>query len=526
LIDPSDERETLTFKRSFFGTLKRKEGVILIFCLLAGLSLRFYAFDQKSLWVDEIYTLNDSRDSLKGQLEFYGKNPSYPQAPLFFALTHLFSLFSKPEKELRIFPVLFGALSIPALYYLARLFSPSIAIPCTISLTLMTYHISLSQDARSYSLLMFLATLGLSLLMKYLVTLRKRYLVPGAFVYALLFYTSYSSLPFLAFSQILWLYRTNEERPQPSLSAFFTFNALLLFFCAPWALFLFLSYTGQPLTQIIAHPFDRGEISVYEIIYGIFHDWMPFPPLMILSALFFVFSLFTAGTKRNSLLFLTILFLPLVSLYIFCKWINIQHHFASRYFICFLPLFLIALYLSIQGIECNIRRYLKTVNLTGLFLFLLIASNLALLPLYYRSEKQDYRRLATFLKLHLQEGDKIIDADGRLVGLLYYLGVPVQGRFYFLDYRKFTQEETEFRKSFVYQNRVFTIYYSKTCCSQYLGDGKRLWILAERESAEWLKENTPSVAISTEVFLMAPGPPRMPPCIFFSGISNRLTRRE
>jgi hypothetical protein len=128
-----------------------------------------------------------------------------------------------------------------------------------------------------------------------------------------------------------------------------------------------------------------------------------------------------------------------------------------------------------------------------LFLFLLIATNLTLLPLYYQSEKQDYRRLATFLKLHLKEGDKIIDSDGRLLGLLYYLGVPIQGRFYHLDYWNFTEGETEYRKSFVYQNKVFTIYHSKTCCDQYLGDGSRLWIFSGIQSAEWLKRNTPSV---------------------------------
>jgi hypothetical protein len=128
-----------------------------------------------------------------------------------------------------------------------------------------------------------------------------------------------------------------------------------------------------------------------------------------------------------------------------------------------------------------------------LFVLIFIATNLMMLPLYYRSEKQDFRRLATFLKYQLREGDKIIDADARLLGLLYYLKIPVQGRYYRMDYWRFSESENEYRKSFVYQNRVFTIYYSSSCCDQYLGDGNRLWIVAGVQTAEWFKKNTPSV---------------------------------
>ena len=126
-----------------------------------GLALRVYTFDLKSLWIDEIYTFEDSRDDLTGQLKFYKENPTFLQAPLFFILTHQFYPFPKPERDLRIIPLIFGVLSIPLIYFLSRLFSSTIVLPCTLSLTFMTYHISLSQDGRSYSLLLFLGMAGL-----------------------------------------------------------------------------------------------------------------------------------------------------------------------------------------------------------------------------------------------------------------------------------------------------------------------------------------------------------------------------
>src|SRR4030043_2295489 len=140
---------------------KQKEILILLLCLLIGFALRFYTFDRKSLWLDEIHTFNDSRSGFKDQLKFYEENPNYLPPPLFFLLTHQFYPFTRPERDLRIIPLIFGSLSIPMIYLLARLFSSNIAIPCTLSLTFMVYHINFSQDGRFYSFLMFVAMAGL-----------------------------------------------------------------------------------------------------------------------------------------------------------------------------------------------------------------------------------------------------------------------------------------------------------------------------------------------------------------------------
>src|SRR4030043_1043653 len=110
---------------------KSKEILILILCLLIGFALRFYLFDKKSLWMDEVHTFNDSRDDFRAHLRFYKENPTFLHPPLFFMLTHQFYPFAKPERDLRIIPLIFGTLSIPMIYLLARSFSPLIALFCT-----------------------------------------------------------------------------------------------------------------------------------------------------------------------------------------------------------------------------------------------------------------------------------------------------------------------------------------------------------------------------------------------------------
>jgi hypothetical protein len=62
----------------------RKEMIILILCLLTGFALRFYTFEQKSLWLDEIYTFNEAKYGPEGKLKFYEEKPYHLHPPLFF----------------------------------------------------------------------------------------------------------------------------------------------------------------------------------------------------------------------------------------------------------------------------------------------------------------------------------------------------------------------------------------------------------------------------------------------------------
>ncbi len=333
-------------------TVREKEFLILILCILVGFALRFYTFDQKSLWLDEIYTLGDSRDDLRGQINFYKDNPTYLQAPLFFMITHQFYPFTKPERDLRIIPLVFGTLSIPMIYFLARQFSTSIALPCSLSLTFMTYHISLSQDGRSYTFLMVIGMAGLLSFMKHLKTAKKGYLFLAAFLYSVLLHTSYSSILFILFSQTLWFYRAGEESQKPGLSSFLILNGLILLFCLPWILFVAVHYKSQSLSPLLQM---ESSTSFWHILYGVFNDWAPHLPLMIVSVMLLILLPVLSRCRRNALLLLAVFVSPMGGVYLFCKAIDFSHFVTSRYFINFLPLFLITLFLSVEALKKNSR---------------------------------------------------------------------------------------------------------------------------------------------------------------------------
>ena len=471
--------------------MKKKEVFVLILCLLIGFALRFYLFDKKSLWMDEVHTFNDSRDDFRAQLRFYKENPAFLHPPLFFMLTHQFYPFTKPERDLRIIPLIFGTLSIPMIYLLARSFSPSIALPCTLSLTFMAYHISLSQDGRSYALLMLMGMASLYFFVKHLKTLEKRYLFPTAFFFAALFHTSYSSIPFIALAQLLWFYRFKENDSNPGFSSFLILAGSTLILCLPWISFVLLNYKGMTIMDPF-HTEDPGPL--WEIMYGIFHDWLPHFPLRVTSIILLMLLPFFSKNRRNALILLAVFVLPIGGLYLFCKLLNVTHFITSRYFISFLPLFFVTIYLSINALEVRFCRISKFIRLEFLFLILFIASNLVILPLYYRSEKQDLRGLVTFLKNHLREGDKIfVETGGYMPGILHYFGVHPEKRHHTAKIWKESGKIVGVSKSFTYQNNEFTLYYSKRCCSEYVADGSRLWIVVGKWTAKEIRQTSPSV---------------------------------
>jgi hypothetical protein len=336
-------------------------------------------------------------------------------------------------------------------------------------------------------MLMFVGMAGLYFFMKHLETSRKKYLILVALCYAILFLTSYSSIPFIVFSQILWLYQPTEEAKKPTLSSFLTLNGFLLLFCLPWILFLAFHYKGQ----MVMDPFHKENPgSFWTILYGILHDWAPHPPLFIASTFLLFLFPFLSKYKRNALVLLAVFIMPIAGLYLYCKIFKITHFITSRYFICFLPLFLVSIYLSLDRIENKFERLKKILRLRFLFIILFVASNLLILHPYYRSEKEDFRGLVKYLKTYLRQGDKLLDIDIAFTpGILHYFGIFPESRLYTIFLHKVSENESELVTPFTYQSRKYMIYFSKSSSDRYISEGGRVWIIAGSKSAKEVQKN-------------------------------------
>ena len=233
---------------------------------------------------------------------------------------------------------------------------------------------------------------------------------------------------------------------------------------------------------------------LWSLLYGVLHDWVPFAPLMIASIALFILFPVLAKQRRNSLVLLAVFISPIAGLSLYCKWFHVTHFITSRYFITFLPLFLVALFLSLLATEFRFERIKRYLHLRFLFLFLFIASNLVILPLYYRYQKQDYRGLVAYLKGNLRDGDRVFtETEAHMPGILHYFGVYPQGRHHVAKSWKDSENKTVYSISFVFQNKNITLFSSKTCCSQYVNDGSRLWIVAGKWTAQKIKDNSSCV---------------------------------
>jgi hypothetical protein len=140
------------------------------------------------------------------------------------------------------------------------------------------------------------------------------------------------------------------------------------------------------------------------------------------------------------------------------------------------------------------ERFKKWMRFKLLFLILFIASNLVILPFYYHSEKQDLRGLVGYLKNQLREGDSIfVETAGYIPGILHYLGVHPEGRHHRAHTWRLGEKGIGVEKAFTYQNKKFTLHHSKTCCTQYVVDGSRLWIVIGKWTAKKMREESPCV---------------------------------
>jgi mannosyltransferase len=157
--------------------------IFVVTLIVIGTGLRFYRIDT-GLWFDEILTLLDSvRSPLTRILTHFPGNNDHP---LYSVLAHLsVSRFGESPWALRLPSALFGVATIPLLYAVGLAISDrrEAAAAATI-LTVSYHHVWFSQNARGYTALLFCVLLATYVLIRWLDTGRRGFLVSYAVVTA------------------------------------------------------------------------------------------------------------------------------------------------------------------------------------------------------------------------------------------------------------------------------------------------------------------------------------------------------
>jgi hypothetical protein len=268
-------------------------------------------------------------------------------------------------------------------------------------------------------------------------------------------------------------------------------NGITFLLIVPWLVFIGLNYHGKPLMNPIQ--MDSSG-SIWRILYGVFHDWAGSPPLTILSILLFAFLPFFTKDKGKAFILMSVFIAPIIGLYVFCKYLKVPHFVASRYFINFLPLFLITIFTSLEAIGNKFTRIKSWFRPVLLFSLIFAVSNALILPIYYRSEKMDFRGLATHLRNQLREGDKIFVVTTALMpGILYYFGALPPSRHHKTAPIIESGQTVGYEIPFVYRDKTFSLIYSERCCNQWIREGGRLWMVVFGWKAKDMIGRTPAV---------------------------------
>lgn len=131
--------------------------VSLLLIILVGMVLRGYGISDKSLWMDELYSASVSDPDNSLAVVFH-KTVEDVHPPFYQILLWLiFKVFGYGELAGRVFSAAMGVLVIPTIFLLGKkLFDSWVGIYAALLVSVNFYLVMLSQDGRSYQLLVFL----------------------------------------------------------------------------------------------------------------------------------------------------------------------------------------------------------------------------------------------------------------------------------------------------------------------------------------------------------------------------------
>ena len=177
---------------------------ILGIIIAAGFVLRFFNLGFNSVWMDEAVTALHSSGTLEsiwtsmtGTLDY---NP-----PFFFLLEWIvIKLFGITEWSLRLLPAFFGALAVPITYLAGKEFKDKyVGLIAAAIISFSPFLIYYSQEARPYTMVLFLCSLLMYFFLKGLKENESIVWIAFGITSAAIFYTHFYGLVFVG---ILWLF--------------------------------------------------------------------------------------------------------------------------------------------------------------------------------------------------------------------------------------------------------------------------------------------------------------------------------
>lgn len=211
-----------------------KYAIALFAIVLIGAFLRVYHLATQSLSGDEAFSFWISTLSLPQTVHYAATIDVHP--PLYYFILHYWMLlFGTSAFAMRLLSALFGVLAIPMIYVVGRqLFNKEVGLLGALILAVSSFNVLYSQDARMYSLMVFLGLLSTYFFLRFLQQSNNR--VAAAYILSttLLLYTHVYGW-FVVIAQNIWvvallLSRNRTLRPR----SWVALQVIIVLLFVPW----------------------------------------------------------------------------------------------------------------------------------------------------------------------------------------------------------------------------------------------------------------------------------------------------
>ncbi len=377
-----------------------------------GSILRIYHLGTEDLWLDEIFTIGDARQSVFKLLPHVLENGAFPFLAVLIHFT--MRLFGESAITVRLPSCIFGILGIPMIFLVGRkMFNDIVGLCTACFLAISPYHIYYSQEARAYTLQIFLLLAVIFFFLKviednspinWLLFLGCELLATFAHWYSTIMILSIN-----LYFVFLWI--SKKEIRLRTLSWIIS-QSIYLIVTIPWLLTLSSYHVWEkakwipPLSpKVIPETFYDFSTSITEMN---FPAWILWFGSLIFCILFFLAFVRRFSGNKNDLgdksnfsfsLSLALFIFPIVIFYLYS--LRLNSYLAWRYLIIALPGFYL---LSAQGLTWITSRWVKT-----LFLILIcFVYGFCLYIQFLKPHKISLRKPAEYVRIHYKLGDAIM----------------------------------------------------------------------------------------------------------------------
>ncbi|MCQ8894536.1 MAG: glycosyltransferase family 39 protein [Methanolinea sp.] len=378
---------------------------LLVGLTVIGAIIRFYHLDFNSLWLDEAFTYDASKGSLMEIWNTMEVGDFHP--PLFHWIEHFMLAFGHSEFVLRFIPALLGVCTIPLFFFVGKeLVDERIGVLSATLLTFSPFHIYYSQEAYSYSAVLFTFSLVLYCYLRALRTRERTYwLLCGVFSALSFWIHFYTLIPvfFVYLHALMGVFPERRKGWEAFKNIFYSVITIIILISPliPIVIQRYLSLTARPPTYGVLGPALISESFIRFSAFSL--------PVTILFVLLFVAgTLYLYRVNRHLFwLWVMMISLPLLLSVILSSKMTMN----PRYLIFLLTFFY-------PGIACSylwVRQYSARQWIVLVFIAAFILLNTPTLVSYYQGySKENWRGLATIMETNTMPGDSIILVPGYL----------------------------------------------------------------------------------------------------------------